>query len=110
MALPGWIYGIALYAGGILTGIYGPVGKYAFEKANDLKELIVKTRGLVSDIKNPPANPEKTFAQMASDLRTKLELTRFYDLIRYLLLVPLPPHTNVLKAVEFLPGMTGITQ
>jgi len=110
----GWIYGVGGYIGGILTMLYGPVGKYSLDKANELKELIVEIRRSISDLKNPPStNPQVkafTLSNYASGLKSKLELIRGYGLIRYLHLVPLPPKRNIYKAAELLPQLAGGAQ
>jgi hypothetical protein len=112
MAHLGWIFGIGGYIGGILTMLYGPVGKYSLDQANELKELIVEIRRSISDLINPRLkNPQaKDFSNYASDLKSKLELTRGYDFIRYLRLVRLPPKRNIYNAAELLLRLSGGVQ
>jgi hypothetical protein len=120
MAHHGWIFPVVVqvgsylgtFLGGILTGIYGHVGKYSLDQAIELKELIVKIRWAISDAENHPVslllgpgfhvgvNPD--FPNCASDLKSKLELIRGYDLIRYLRLVRLPPKRKVFDAAKLL--------
>jgi len=51
----GWILPtIGGYVGGILTGLFGHLGKYTFDKGSELKELIVKIKREISDFKGPP--------------------------------------------------------
>ena len=119
----GWILpvagGIGGYIGGILTMLYGPVGKYSFDKANELKELIVDIRQStselmrrsISDFTNHPSldpHVREVFSAYASDLKSKLQLIQGYDLIRCLRLVQLPPKTNIYKAAKLLPHLPGI--
>ena len=111
MAHLGWIFGIGGYIGGILTMLYGPVGKYSLDQANELKELIVKIRRSISDLKQQSANPQaKEFSTYASDLKSKLELIRGYDFIRHLHLVQLPPKENIYEAAKLSPRLAGGVQ
>jgi hypothetical protein len=105
MAHLGWIYGVGGYIGGILTMLYGPVGKYSLDKANELKELIVEIRRSISDFENHrlKASLPKYLFNSASDLKTKLELIQWYGLIRYL--ARLPPKKNINKAAALLPQL-----
>ena len=48
----GWIYGVGGYIGGILTMLYGHVGKYSLDQANELKQLIGKIKQSISDFEN----------------------------------------------------------
>jgi hypothetical protein len=41
MAHLGWIFGIGGYIGGILTMLYGPVGKYSLDQASDQKSRLM---------------------------------------------------------------------
>jgi hypothetical protein len=95
--------------------LYGPVGKYSLDQANELKELIVKIRRAISEAQNHPLSPllgsgfhgapiggNSDFFNYASDLKSKLELIRGYDLIRHLRLVRLPPKKNVCEAAKLL--------
>jgi hypothetical protein len=124
MAHLGWIFPVAGviggYIGGILTMLYGPVGKYSFDKANELKELIVEIRRSTSDLRWPTLDfanhplfdphAREVFSGYASDLKSKLQLIQGYDLIRCLRLVQLPPKTNIYKAAELLPQFARAIQ
>lgn len=103
--------------------LYGPVGKYPFDQANKLKELIVDIRRAISNFENHPLVPlsvsgslslstlpsvcvDPAFSQYASDLKSKLELIRSYGLIRLIRLVRLPSKKNVCEAAELLPQLS----
>jgi hypothetical protein len=115
MAHLGWIFPVAGvvggYIGGILTMLYGHVGKYSLDRANELKELIVLTRRSISSFENHTMfNPQSVASDLSNDasgLKSKLELIRWYGLIRCLHLVPLPPKRNIYKAAELLPRLSG---
>jgi hypothetical protein len=111
MAHHGWIFGVVGvvggYLGGILTMLYGHVGKYSLDEANKLKELIVEIRRSISALKNLAP---KVSSGYASNLNSKLELIRSYDLIRRLRLVRLPSKKNVCEAAKLLPKLAGGAQ
>jgi hypothetical protein len=103
MAHLGWIFPVGSgYLGGILTGIYGHVGKYSLDQANKLKELIVRIRRSISALQN--LHP-KASSGYASDLNSKLELIQWYGLIRHL--ARLPSKKNVCEAAKLLPKLAG---
>jgi len=70
MAHLGWIFPVIVYLGGILTGLYGHVGKYSLDKANELKELIVQIRLSISSFEYHPSQA-KALSNYASPLRSK---------------------------------------
>jgi hypothetical protein len=80
MAHFGWIFPVIVYLGGILTGLYGHVGKYSLDKANELKELIVQIRLSISSFEYHPSQA-KALSNYASPLRSKLELIRCYGYV-----------------------------
>ena len=127
MAHLGWIYGVGGYIGGILTMLYGPVGKYSLDQANELKELIVEIKRAISNFENHPLLPlsvsgslslstpplslpsvrvDPAFSKYASDLKSKLELIRWYGLIRLIRLVRLPSKKSICEAAELLPQLS----
>jgi hypothetical protein len=129
-------YLVVGYVGGILTMLIKPVGKfcepaikYSFDKATELKELIVKIKREIEAFKGPPSRTAvelwklglgpavsssdwirstPIFSEYALDLKSGLELIRWYFLIRYL--VPLPPKKNVEEAAELLPQLSQVEQ
>jgi len=125
--LSGWIShvvggGVVGYLGGILTKVYGPVAKYSFDKANELKEVIVKIRREIDALEAPPREitiqsstgvPGVSlsdwqvriirFPEYVLDLKSGLELIRWYPLIRHL--VPLPSKKNIEEAAKLLPQL-----
>jgi hypothetical protein len=103
----GWIFGVGGYIGGILTALFGHVGKYSLDQASELKELIVEIRLSISDFENHwlKVSRAKALYNSPSDLKSKLELIPWYwyGLIRHLRLVRLPPKKNIYEAAELLP-------
>ena len=79
--------------------------KYSFDQATELKELIVEIRQSMSALKNlqPKASSNYAFR-----LKSKLELIRWYWLIRHL--VRLPPKKKIAEAAELLPAFDGGAQ
>jgi hypothetical protein len=104
MAHLGWIFGVVGYIGGILTALFGHVGKYSLDQASELKELIVEIRRSISDFENGRLPIPKVLAlpNYGSDLESKLELIRWYSWIRNLRLVRLPPKKDVCEAAKLL--------
>jgi len=123
MAHLGWIFpAVGGYLGGILTTLFGLVGKYSLDRAGDLRDLIDKIRREVSDFEKPLSSiavlgpgfhgnsvrVNSDFSKYASDLKSKLDLIPWYSyvfLIRLLHLVPLPPKKKIRKAAELLPQL-----
>ena len=124
MAHLGWILPtIGGYVGGILTRLFGHLGKYTFDKGSELKELIVKIKRAISDFKGPPkrtvthsfpgASLESVrvtpiFSEYAFDLESKPELIRWYWLIR--LLLRLPAKKNIDEAAKLLPRLCQVEE
>jgi hypothetical protein len=125
----GWILPtIGGYVGGILTGLFGHLGKYTFDKGSELKELIVKIKREISDFKGPPKKlvtyssrlgPDASldlelvrstpiFSEYASDLESKPELIRWYWLIR--LVLRLPAKKNIDEAAKLLPRLCQVEE
>jgi len=113
----GWILpAVGGYVGGILTTLMGHVGKYSYDKANELKELIVKVGQKITDIEGPRSRAQtwmsstgassatiwvnEDLSKYASELESKLELIRCYWLMRYL--AQLPPKKNVEAAAKLM--------
>jgi hypothetical protein len=106
MAHLGWILpAVGGYVSGILTTLVGHVGKYSYDQANELKELILKIRQEISAFEGPPSKTQSTgwgnsqqgfssvtirinedLSKYASELESKVELIRCYWLIRPLVL------------------------
>jgi hypothetical protein len=111
----GWILPAV---GGILTTLMGHVGKYSYDKANELKELIVKIGQKIADLEGPPSRTQTTgwmdltgassvtirvnedLSKYASELESKLELIRCFWLMQYL--AQLPPKKNVEAVAKLL--------
>jgi hypothetical protein len=130
MSHPGWISGAVGYIGtyvlGIVTGLFGHVFKYAFDKATEFKELIVKINREIEAFKGPPSTivvqswsgaptvslsdwqirSTAIFSEYALDLKSALELIRWYPLIRHL--VGLPSKKNVEEAAKKLPQLSQV--
>ena len=97
MAYLGWISGavgvVVGYVGGTLTTFYA--GKYSFDKANEVKELIVTARRFISDFEDRPTIYRQYHRQRFSwkwfEI-SKLASSLFgeYGFIRLLRLVRLP--------------------
>lgn len=110
--------------------LIGHVGKYSLDQANKLKELIVDDiRRAISDFENHPLLPlsvsgslslstppislrsvrvDQAFSKYAADLKSKLELIRWYGLIRLMRLVRLPSKKNVCEAAKLLPQLSVV--
>jgi hypothetical protein len=118
----GWVLpAIGGFFGGILATLFGHVGKYSLDKASELKELNVKIRREIAAFKDPNAGQLHTvgwknstgessittrinvdFPTFATDLESKIELIRWYALIRFLHLAQLPPKKKVEAAAKLL--------
>jgi hypothetical protein len=123
----GWILPtIGGYVGGILTGLFGHLGKYTLDKGSELKELIVNIKREISDFKGPPKRTATysfplgpgvslesvrvtpIFSEYASDLESKPELIRWYWLIR--LLLRLPAKKDIDEAAKLLPRLCQVEE